>query len=246
MKELNRTMVAGLLVSAILMICIPMAAAESTIVSMEDATAPAGGTVKVPIRIADVTNLCGVNIWLYYDTAVATVEEVEITDPNPENGTSSIDNETGVAKMVWDTTDRKTDDFVFAYVTLKAVGAEDDECTLGLNVRELYDCNLADIQPSVQNGTFEVSGSDDLMEGDVTGDKHVTITDAMYIAQNITGAILGADQMKCADTNDDGSVTITDAMHIAQYTVDPTGSLGILFEPLWKSPEDDDMLPPVQ
>jgi hypothetical protein len=84
-----------------------------------------------------------------------------------------------------------------------------------------------------------------LMEGDVTGDGNVTITDAMFIAQNVTGArLLDADQMKCADTTDEGSVTITDAMHIAQYVVDPDGSLSILFKPLWESPADDDMVPP--
>ena len=84
-----------------------------------------------------------------------------------------------------------------------------------------------------------------LMEGDVTGDDRVTITDAMFIAQNVTGArLLDADQMKCADTTDEGSVTITDAMHIAQYVVDPDGSLCILFKSLWESPADDDMVPP--
>ncbi|MEA1863586.1 MAG: dockerin type I repeat-containing protein [Euryarchaeota archaeon] len=85
------------------------------------------------------------------------------------------------------------------------------------------------------------------MEGDVNGDGHVTIGDAMLIAQYTTHIItLDADQLKCADTTDEGSVTIGDAMHIAQYTVDPTGSLGVLFKPLWESPADDDMLKPVE
>jgi hypothetical protein len=158
MKELNRTMIAGLLISAILMICIPMVAAESAVVSIDDATAPAGGTVKVPIRIADVTDLCGANIWLYYDISVVTVGEVEINDPDPENGASSIDNRMGIAKIAWDTTDGKTDD-VLAYVILNAVGAEGDKCTLGINVKELYGCDvgMTDIEYTVQNGTFDVS-----------------------------------------------------------------------------------------
>ena len=158
MKELNRTMIAGLLISAILMICIPMAAAESTIVSIENATAPAEGTVKVPIRIVDVTDLCGANIWLYYDISVVTVGEVEINDPDPENGALSIDNGMGIARIAWDTTNRKTDD-VLAYVTLNAVGAEGDKCTLDLKVKELYGCDvgMTDIEYTVQNGTFGVS-----------------------------------------------------------------------------------------
>ncbi|RJS70563.1 hypothetical protein CW696_05635 [ANME-2 cluster archaeon] len=96
------------------------------------------------------------------------------------------------------------------------------------------------------NGTG--SAAPTLMEGDVTSlNDCVSITDAMFIAQNVTGArMLSADQMTCADTDDDGDVDITDAMHIAQYVVDPDGSLGILFKPLWQSPADDDMLPPVK
>ena len=91
----------------------------------------------------------------------------------------------------------------------------------------------------------EYTGTDG-MEGDVSGDGHVTIGDAMLIAQHTTHIItLDADQLKCADTTDEGSVTIGDAMHIAQYTVDPNGSLGVLFKPIWESPADDDMLKPV-
>jgi hypothetical protein len=86
-----------------------------------------------------------------------------------------------------------------------------------------------------------------LMEGDVNLDKHVTITDAMYIAQYKAGLrSLSADQLKCADTTDADGVTISDAMHIAQWRVDPDGNLGILFKPLWESPADDDMLKPVR
>lgn len=84
-----------------------------------------------------------------------------------------------------------------------------------------------------------------LMEGDPTLDKHVSMADAMFTAQGVVGLVtLNADQLKCADTSDDGSVSMADAMHIAQWVVDPTGSLGVLIVPLWKSPADDDMLPP--
>ncbi|MEA1865795.1 MAG: DUF6345 domain-containing protein [Euryarchaeota archaeon] len=85
-----------------------------------------------------------------------------------------------------------------------------------------------------------------LMEGDASGDECTDISDAMLIAQHTVGMItLDSDQLKSADTTDDGSVDISDAMHIAQYTVDPTGSLGVLFKPLWESPADDGMLKPV-
>jgi hypothetical protein len=84
-----------------------------------------------------------------------------------------------------------------------------------------------------------------LMEGDVTGNGRVTISDALMIAQYKAGMItLTADQLLCADTTDDGMVSMADAMHIAQWLVDPTGSLGVLHKPVWQSPADDAMLPP--
>ena len=85
-----------------------------------------------------------------------------------------------------------------------------------------------------------------LMEGDVNLDGHVTITDAMLISRFKAGLlILTDDQLQCADTTDDGNVSIADAMHISQWLVDPDGSLGVLFKPLWESPADDSMLQPV-
>jgi hypothetical protein len=85
-----------------------------------------------------------------------------------------------------------------------------------------------------------------LMEGDVSRNGHVTISDALMIAQYKAGMItLTANQLLCADTNDDGNVSMADAMHIAQWLVDPDGSLGVLHKLLWESPADDSMLQPV-
>jgi len=86
----------------------------------------------------------------------------------------------------------------------------------------------------------------ELMEGDVDMNGCVDISDAMLIAQYDVGLIaFTADQLKCGDTNDDGEVDITDAMHIAQYDVDPDGTLGVLYMPLWNATLDADMLEPV-
>jgi len=85
-----------------------------------------------------------------------------------------------------------------------------------------------------------------LMEGDVTMDKHVTMADAMFIAQYKAGLrTLNASQLQCADTTDDGDVTMADAMHIAQWKADPDGTLGVLYKPLWELGPDDNMLEPV-
>jgi len=153
MKELNRRTITGLIISAIVLTCIPIAAA-ATVVSIDDASALNGATARVPIRITGVTNMCGADILLSYDTAVVSVEEMEAGDLG--SVTSSKDDVNGTVKMVWDATDGKTGDFIIMYVTLNALGDPCDECALNLDVNELYDCSLADIEHTVQDGTFEV------------------------------------------------------------------------------------------
>ena len=189
----------------------------------------------MPISITNVLKLGSADIWLSYNSSV--VEVTAVTDGDLGTITFSIDNPAGVTKMNWYSATGKTGDFVFAYVTLHAVGSVGQTSVLDLDVKELVDTNAQPILHSVDDGVFTIRG---LMEGDVSMNGHVTISDAMLIAQHLVGLItLNADQLECADTTDDGFVTISDAMHIAQWLVDEP------FEPLWKLPDDALMLPPV-
>ena len=99
---------------------------------------------------------------------------------------------------------------------------------------------------ATKTGGFTVTQpTPQLMEGDVTLDKCVKASDAMFILQYLVGIrTLDEDQLKCADTTDDGEVSAVDAMHILQWLVDSDGSLGVLYKPLWESPKDDDLLEP--
>ena len=135
-----------------------------------------------------------------------------------------------------------------------AAGAPDDSITVSIDTTGLgagnYSANIVianndpDGNPTIVPVTLNVVG-DGLMEGDASQNGCVSIGDAMFIAQYRFGLrSFSADQLECADTTDNGSITMGDAMHIAQWLFDPDGSGGILFEPLWKSPDDDHMLPP--
>jgi hypothetical protein len=119
--------------------------------------------------------------------------------------------------------------------------------SLDLRSNPLNSTSIVTYIPALQSrGVTVVWDAPSHMEGDVNGNGHVTISDALMIAQYKAGMItLTANQLLCADTNDDGNVSMADAMHIAQWLVDPTGSLGVLAKPLWQSPADDSMLPPV-
>ena len=154
--KLKGKMIARILIPVILvgMLVVPLAANASPTVSIEDASAPKGETVTVSIDITDVENMCGANIWLSYDKNVVTVEKVD--DGDIGTVTYSIDNDAGIVKMAWDTTEGKTGSFVFAYITLKAVGNPGDTSPLDLDVKELYDCDLNDIMHTVTDGTFTI------------------------------------------------------------------------------------------
>jgi hypothetical protein len=121
--------------------CVVDVDGTTTEVSIENASAPQGGTVTVPINITGVANMCGANIWLNYNKDVVIVDSVSDGDLVPL--THSIDNTAGVTKITWDTTSGMTGDFVFAYVTLKAVGNQGDTSLLDIDVKELYDCNIS-------------------------------------------------------------------------------------------------------
>ena len=211
-----------------------------TTVSIPDAVADAGGTVTVPINITEVTDLGAATIWLSYNKDVVIVDSVDAG--NLGGITAGINNITGVTKMVWFSATGQTGDFIFANVTLQAVGGRGDTSNLDLDVISLRDSVDNPIVHTVDDGLFTIRA---LMEGDTSLNDCVTVSDAMLIAQHLVGLVtLSDDQLESADTTDDGNVTISDAMHIAQWLVDPDGSLLVLFKPLWESPADDHMLPP--
>lgn len=213
----------------------PLKAADAT-VAIDNASVPEGSSVTVPINVTGVSNLCAANVWLHHDSSVATVESV--SDGDIGLVTYHIENDPGVTKMVWDTTDEKTGDFVFAYVTLKAVA--EGTSPLDLEVKEFYDCDTADIGHNIVNGTLEVTSPvTQLMEGDVNMDGCVSLKDSTAIKLFLVDRMdLDASQRRCADTDDDGEVTLKDSTFIRKWVIG-------LPPPLWESPADDDMEKPV-
>ena len=149
---------AGLALSILLLMACPMAvfASPGTTVSIPDASADPAGTVTVPINITEVTDLGAADIWLSYNKDVVIVDSVA----NGDLGviTFSIDNTAGVTKMNWFSATGETGDFVFAYVTLHAVGDPGDTSALDLDVKELVNTSAVPISHDVDDGLFTVTG----------------------------------------------------------------------------------------
>ena len=141
---------------ALLIMACPLAAlADGTAVSIADTSAGQAGEITVDVEIAGVTDLGAADIWLHYDSGV--VEVTSVADGELGTITHSIDNPGGVTKMVWFSATGKTGDFVFARVTLHAVGSEGDTSTLDLDVRTLVDINADPIEHGVDDGLFTVT-----------------------------------------------------------------------------------------
>ena len=135
---------------------VSLAAASATTVSIEEASANKGSTQKVPINIHDVADLGAADMYLFYDKDVVTAEDV--SDGNLGSITYFIGNEAGLTIMNWFSVNGKTGDFVFAYVTFKAVGNQGDISALNLNL-SLVDSSGKPISHIVDSGIFTVSGA---------------------------------------------------------------------------------------
>jgi len=144
-----------LAIFVVLILACPLAAlGDGTAVSIGDVSAEQGDEVVVPIEIAGVTDLGAVEVWLNYDGSV--VEVTGVADGDLGTITYGIDNPSGVTRMVWFSATGKTGDFVFASVTLRAVGSAGDTSYLDIAVKTLINIRGDSIQHSVDNGLFTV------------------------------------------------------------------------------------------
>ena len=171
-----------------------------------------------------------------YDATVGTT--LNIAAPGVLTNDTDIDNDPLTAVKVTGPT--------HGTLTLNPNGFFTYTPNAGFNGPDIFTYKANDGVTDSNTATVTINVSLNIMEGDVNLDGYVTITDAMLIAQYKAGLlILTEEQLQCADTTDDGIVSIADAMHISQWLVDPDGSLGVLFKPLWESPADDSMLQPL-
>ena len=134
--------------------------AQTTEVSIQNATASVNKTVEIPIDIMNVSDLGATTIWLSYDSSVVTVESVREGTLGPL--TVGINNTAGVTKMSWFSATGKTGDFVFAYVTLKAVGRLGETSILDLDVKKMVNSKNEPINYTVRDGIFSISEVHDI------------------------------------------------------------------------------------
>ena len=143
------------LVVWLLMPVMPTQAGNAAEISIPDATAASGGTITVPINITNTTNLGTATIWLYYDKDVVIVGSV--AEGNMGTVIHACYNDEGVTRMTWYDPHGKTGNYIFAYITLHAVGNSGDTSALDLEVKELVNVFLEPLEHSVDDGWFAIS-----------------------------------------------------------------------------------------
>ena len=142
----------------LIMACPLIVLANGAVVSIGDSSADYGAELTVDVGIAGVTDMGAVDIWIQYDSTI--VEVVSIADGNLGQINSGIDNTGGVARMNWFSATGQSGDFVFASVTLHAVGDAGDTSPLRLDVSTIIDITGADIEYVVNSGEFTVTGEE--------------------------------------------------------------------------------------
>lgn len=141
-------------VAAILLASFAYAASDA-VADIGSKAAAKGGIVTAPVSLKNISNLGAADIWISYDKNIVTAESIANGDIGAL-AAYNIDNANGVAKMNWFSAAGKTGDFVFAYVTFKAVGEPGQKSALDITVKEMADADGAPIAHAVKAGEFSV------------------------------------------------------------------------------------------
>lgn len=139
--------------------------AEAATVSIDDIGVPFGREYRTYIEIKDVNNLGAADIDLIFDPSIVHVTRVEggnfdITMPN-------VNNATGHARIAAFQAGSPglSGNVKLAYLTLKASGSSGSSY-LNLNVITLKTVSIEQIQFSLKNGTFSITGMNTAGTGD--------------------------------------------------------------------------------
>lgn len=149
------------------------------VVSIEDGSAEFCNTVVVPITITNVANLSGVNIWLRYDNNVVEVKSVASGDLG--SITINIDNDNNTTYFYWFSTTSHSGSFVFAYISLHAVGSPGQMSSLNIDVKSLVEQDGTPIDHAIDDGLFKVLLF--LLSGDINRDGFVNVLDMNLVKQ---------------------------------------------------------------
>jgi len=140
--------------------CAPPPPQPSVLIAPQTTNVSPGETAAIEIRIDDVEDLAGTDIWLTYDSGIAEITEVQAVDFSgiayTTTGTANNNNQ---MKINWaDMANPKTTEtpLVYARITFRAVGSAGQETTLQLEVKNLANSEFEEIDCNVSDGLIRI------------------------------------------------------------------------------------------
>lgn len=176
-----------------------------------------------PIHVSNVVDLGTATVTLTLNTSVVTVANVTNGDIPSAQTTWAFNNSTSTLTILvtTNTTPGASGNFIFANVSLRAVGPAGSNSTLHLGVTEAVHANASAIATTTQDGTFFAG-----ILGDANGDGTIDQNDVIAIASYVVGTPPpGVFIAASADVTHDGVVTGADAMFVRQYLAGTRSSL---------------------
>ena len=184
----------------------PVAAQDSNVVSIADATTTQGSSEIVPIRIYNATGIASVGVKLSYNASV-----VNVTGATQGDFTAFFGFDNSHAADGWVTINTYimgtdlTGNLTVANVTLEAVGNAGDSSPLNLEILTLSDKFGSDVQGTTDNGTFRI-------QADNTAPiVKKTYTEPIIIPEDTDGVPLWGEMI---------TIDVTDGSNISTVRVD--------------------------
>lgn len=169
--------------------------------------------IRVPIELAGASDFGSATVTLAVDPAVVQVANASAGTIPGATTTWSVNNSTGTLTVLVTTTARPgaNGSFVFAFVTLRTVGAAGETSPLDIGLVEAVRSDGSAFDATMVDGAFRAG-----LVGDADGDGDIDEGDADAIADYVVGrrpTIVTAN----ADVTRDGRVTGADAMFLRQF-----------------------------
>ncbi len=226
-----------------------VSAADTLSITAGNASAKAGETFTVDIKLAGVpsTGVAGLDFGVKYDSSVFEVTSVtegtvsKTNDKQIEGFSSNLETNivAGKVSVLWATGQIKTNDSWIkndgVLLTLNCKALKDGTSSVEIVPGSRTGATSVDaaveglkvVNPTVAKGTVTVGSEADVMYGDITGNGTVDLTDLTKLSQYILGDItLTAEEMIVADCDGDGDVAINDLALLRQYVMKDNITLG--------------------
>ena len=209
---------AVLMISSVLTAVTPLVSASSATVSITDALdVPVEGTADVNLNITtdDTDGVGNAKIRVLFNNSVVNIQSVS-DGVNPTTNELSVANANGELKLSWATgahpgPGADGQPFIFAVITLKAVGSAGESSDLDVVIDKLQDADIPinDIPATDQDGTFSIGAVG--IPGDANGDGIVNMQDVTFVERIILEL---EDPTPGADANEDGDINMQDVTKI--------------------------------